>query len=172
MATELLPGSTVGQIAVRGLPALPWRDPQAVPKDQLLRFIAELEETCRTSAPSADLQTCLGIAHAMNLDVYRSMDALEEAVRIDGENFLARLKLGELFLRLRVLGRAEEETRYALALARNHLELDLARRQLQSLRDRKGKGLLRTRLSKPLFLQASALLALLGTMGIAILWLR
>src|ERR1700676_3684213 len=74
------------------LPALPWRDPHSVPPEQLAEFIASLTEACAKNPENADLHTFLGIAHAMNLDIYRSMDALEEARRIEPENFLAQLK--------------------------------------------------------------------------------
>ena len=42
-----------------------------------------LEQACLAEPRSADLRTCLGMAYAMNCDVYKSMDALEEAVALD-----------------------------------------------------------------------------------------
>ena len=51
------------------------------------------------------------MAHAVNYDVYKSMDALEDARAVDPENFWAQLKYAELHYRLRALNRAEEETR-------------------------------------------------------------
>ena len=66
---------------------------------------------------SADLRTCLGMAHAVNYDVYKSMDALEDARAVDPDNFWAQLKYAELHYRLRALDTAEEETRRALELA-------------------------------------------------------
>ena len=47
----------------------------------------------------------------MNYDVDKSMDSLEEAVALDPDNFWAQFKYAELHYRLRVLNKAEEETR-------------------------------------------------------------
>ena len=70
------------------------------------------------------------MAHAMNYDVYKSMDALEAAVQLEPDNFFAQLKYAELHYRLRALIRAEEETLKASELAGNAWELSLARKQL------------------------------------------
>src|SRR5260370_21429389 len=93
-----------------------------------------VELACEKELQSADLRTCLGMAHAMNYDVYRSMDALEYAVQLDPQHFFAQLKLSELFYRLRALVRAERETLKAVELAGNSWELSLARKQLQEIR--------------------------------------
>src|SRR5512141_2141034 len=118
---------------VRILP-IPWRDPQSVSKQELTVHIGALERACEENPRSADLRTCLGMAYAMNYEVYKSMDALEAAVSLDEMHFLAQLKLSELFYRLRALPRAEEETLKAVNLAQNGWELSLARKQLQEVR--------------------------------------
>ena len=143
------------------LPLLPWRDPHSVPPEMLAEFIASLAEACALHPENTDMRTCLGIAHAMNYDVYRSMDALEEARRIDPENFFAQLKFSELYYRLRVMDRAEQETVAALNLARNHGELSVARRQLVEIRKLRNDGLERPRWTKPLLAPAITLLLLL-----------
>jgi len=153
------------------LPLLPWRDPHAVPPEQLAEFIASLTEACALHPDNADLRTCLGIAHAMNYDVYPSMDALEEARRIEPENFFAQLKYSELLFRLRIIDRAEEETSAALNLARNEWELTLARRQLSEVRRLRRKGLTRPRWTQSLKAPAIAfLLLLLGISWMYMVW--
>ena len=122
-----------GGVPVRILP-IPWRDPQTVSKEELAIHIGALERACQENPRSADLRTCLGMAYAMNYDVYKSMDALEFAVGLDETNFLAQLKLSELYYRLRALPKAEEETLKAVNLAQNGWELSLARKQLQEIR--------------------------------------
>jgi hypothetical protein len=122
-----------GGTPIRILP-IPWRDPQSVSKEELAIHIQSLERACEETPRSADLRTCLGMAYAMNYEVYKSMDALEFAVRLDGTHFLAQLKLSELFYRLRALPKAEEETLKAVHLAQNGWELSLARKQLQEIR--------------------------------------
>jgi hypothetical protein len=113
---------------------IPWRDPQTVSKQELAVHIASLEKACGENPKSADLRTCLGMAYAMNYEVYKSMDALEAAVKLDDAHFFAQLKLSELLYRLRALPKAEEETLKAVNLARNGWELSLARKQLQEIR--------------------------------------
>ncbi|HWY05452.1 MAG TPA: hypothetical protein VNY24_01250 [Candidatus Acidoferrales bacterium] len=139
-------------------PVFPWRDPHSVSPEKLAEFITSLDEACVQNPENADLRTCLGIAHAMNYDVYRSMDALEEARRIAPDHFFAQLKYSELLFRLRVVDRAEEETTAALNLAGNHWELSLARKQLSEIRQLKRKGLARPNLGKSLGIPAMALL--------------
>ncbi len=143
------------------LPLPPWRDPHSVPPEKLADFIASLAQACELHPENADMRTCLGIAHAMNYDVYRSMDALEEARRLAPENFFAQLKYSELFFRLRVMDRAEQETVAAVNLANNHGELSIARRQLAEIRKLRRDGLERPRWTKPLLAPAIALLLLL-----------
>jgi len=153
------------------LPAVPWRDPHSVPPEKLAEFIGSLTEACKQNPDNADMRTCLGMAHAMNYDVYRSMDALEEARRIEPDNFFAQLKYSELLYRLRIVDRAEEETLRALDLAGSGWELSLARRQLSEIRQLRRKGLTRPRWTKSLKAPAIAfLLLLLGVSWMYIVW--
>ena len=151
------------------LPALPWRDPHSVPPEKLAEFIASLSQACVENPENADLHTCLGIAHAMNYDVYHSMDALEEARRIQPDNFFAQLKYAELLFRLRIIDRAEEETSAALNLAGNNWELSVARRQLSEIRQLRRKGLTRPLWTKSL--KASGIAFLLLLLGITCMYL-
>src|SRR5512143_815368 len=128
---QVEPNQTVAPVRI--LP-IPWRDPQSVSKQELAVHIGALARACEENPRSADLRTCLGMAYAMNYEVYKSMDTLEAAVNLDESHFLAQLKLSELFYRLRALPRAEEETLKAVDLARNGWELSLARKQLQEIR--------------------------------------
>ncbi len=93
------PGTLVPGQRPNPLPAIPWRDPHSVPPEKLAEFITALQQACVDNPDNADLHTCLGMAHAMNYDVYRSMDALEGARRIEPENFLAQFKYAELYYR-------------------------------------------------------------------------
>ena len=137
MATALTTLNTavipVVERPVRILP-IPWRDPHTVSPAELREHITALERACQENPHSADLRTCLGMAYAMNYDAYKSMDALEAAVKLDGAHFFAQLKYSELLYRLRALPRAERETLRALDLAGNGWELSLARKQLQEIR--------------------------------------
>jgi hypothetical protein len=94
---------------IRILP-VPWRDPHTVSKEELAVHISSLEAACQDNPKSPDLRTMLGMAYAMNYEAYKSMDALEAAVKLGETHFFAQLKLSELFYRLRALPRSEEET--------------------------------------------------------------
>lgn len=154
-ALENMSGSLTGPGVLR-LPPVPWRDPQTVSPKELATYIGTLQAAAALEPRNADLRTCLGMAHAMNYDVYKSMDALEEARRIDPANFIAQLKYAELQYRLRALDRAEQETLAALNLAENSWHVSLARKQLSDIRQRRREGT-----QKPAWTKSLALPALL-----------
>src|SRR3954471_21941275 len=125
---------------------------------------------CLANPQSADLRTCLGMAHAVNYDVYKSMDALEDARTIDPENFWAQLKYAELHYRLRALPRAEVETRRASELAANPYQLAMARRQMKEIRELQHSSIRNVEWTKPLTKPTLALAAMLALVFIVMLW--
>jgi len=170
---ELVPvGQTVVQTPtgpLRVLP-IPWRDPHTVEPEELQQYISMLERACLEQPENADVRTCLGMAHAMNYDVYKSMDALEEARRIEPENFFAQLKYSELYYRLRALDKAEGETRKAVDLAGNAWELSLARKQLAEIRRLKREGTQKPAWTKPLTAPTVMLVLVTIIAGILLAW--
>src|SRR5689334_10997203 len=108
---------------VTRLPALPWRDPHAVSPEELSGYIAVLKKACLDNPKSADLRVALGMAYAMDYNVYDSMDALELATQLEPEHFWAQMKYAELQYRMRTLVVAEAETLKAVDLAGNPWEL-------------------------------------------------
>jgi hypothetical protein len=143
------------------LPPVPWRDPHTVSPTDLGRYIQQLELACEQNPHSADLRTCLGMAHAMNYDVYKSMDALEAAVALEPDSFWAQLKYAELHYRLRALVVAERETLKAVDLATNAWELSLARKMLQEVRRLMRDGTQKPEWSKPLAKPAWVLMGMM-----------
>jgi hypothetical protein len=154
----------------RSVPALPWRDPHTVSPGDLAAHIRRLEDACLADPQSADLRTCLGIAYAMNYDVYKSMDALDGAIALDPEHFWAQLKLAELHYRVRALERAEMETVKALDLATNPVQFSKARTQLQEIRKLRQRGLRDINWSKPLVIPAAMFSLMLIGIAIAMTW--
>jgi hypothetical protein len=152
------------------LPPVLWRDPHRVPAGELSAYIGRLERACLEHPTSVDLRTCLGMAHAMNYDVYRSLDALEEARAIDGTNFWAQMKYAELHYRLRTLVRAEKETLRALELAETPGQFGMARRQLQEVRRLAREGTRNITFDKPLGPPAAALAVLIAALCGVMLW--
>src|SRR6266849_9953510 len=139
------------------LPPVPWRDPQTVSPAKATEYIRALEKACEENPHSADLRTCLGMAHAVNYDVYKSMDALEAAVRLNDRHFFAQFKYAELHYRIRALHRAEEETLKAMDLAENAWEQSLAHKQLLEIRRLKREGTQKPEWTKSLKFPAAVL---------------
>jgi hypothetical protein len=128
----------------------------------LKKVIASLVQACAENPASADLRTCLGMAHAMNYDPYRSMDALEEARTLEPNNFLAQFKYAELHFRLRALDVAAPETRRALDLAGNQWEMAMARHQLTEIRRMLREGTQKPTWTKSLTVPVIALASMMA----------
>lgn len=152
------------------LPPVPWRDPHTVSPEKLAEYIQVLERACAEDPRSADLRTCLGMAHAMNLDVYRSMDALEAAIEMEPDHFFAHFKYAELFYRLRALPRAEQETLRALELAHNAWEMSMGRRQLLEVRRLIREGTQKPAWTKSLAGPAGVLAVMFALVTLVMLW--
>lgn len=135
----------------QSLPPVPWRDPHTVSPADLAVYIRQLEQACLDNPQSADLRTCLGMAHAVNYDVYKSMAALEDAMSVEPLNFWAQFKYAELHYRLRALPKAERETLKAVDLARTPWQLSLARHQLRQVRKLLHEGTRTVEWTQPLW---------------------
>ena len=162
--------TTVPVAHLQRIPLVPWRDPQTVPPEELAGHITRLEQACLQQPESADLRTCLGMAHAVNYDVDRSMAALEDARAVDPDNFWAQLKYAELHYRLRVLDTAEEETRRAADLATSSIQLAVARKQLQDIRALKQGCVRNVHWTKPLGVPALLLSLGIAAIFVVMLW--
>jgi tetratricopeptide (TPR) repeat protein len=149
---------------------VPWRDPHEIDAGELTAYIAHLERACIEQPHSADLRTCLGMAHAVNYDVDRSMAALEDARAIDPENFWAQLKYAELHYRLRALNKAEEETRRAEELAQNPIQLAIARKQMKDIRELKHTCVRNVEWTKPLTKPAIVFSIMVIAMFAVMMW--
>ena len=156
--------------SVPGALSVPWRDPHTAPPAELAAYIAALEQACLDNPQSADLRTVLGMAHAVNYDVPKSMEALEVAVALEPHNFWASLKFAEIHYRLRALNRAEELTTTALNLATNGWQLSLARKQLQEVRTLKRSCTRNLSWKMPVVAPIAALLVTLALVAVAFMW--
>jgi tetratricopeptide (TPR) repeat protein len=152
------------------LPSLLWRDPHSVSPEEVSASIQRLEQACLAEPRSAALRTCLGMAYAVNCEVDKSMDALEAAVAIDPQNFWAQLKYSELHYRLRVLNKAEDQTRKALNLATDRWQLSVARKQLQEIRALKQSCVRNVEWTKPLTAPALVFSAMLLVIFVTMMW--
>jgi hypothetical protein len=171
--TALVPNTTAGLAPASpavSLPAVPWRDPHDVAPGDLTAYIERLEQACLDHPRSADVRTCLGMAHAINYDIEKSMSALEEARAVEPDHFWAQLKYAELHYRLRVLDTAEEETRRAAELATSPLQLAIARKQAQDIRTLKHSCVRNVHWTKPLTIPALVLSLGVAAIFVVMLW--
>ena len=109
-------------------------DPHALEKDEREELVAGLRESVARHPEVAELRVLLGMALCVNHEVQDAIEELREGVRLSPDSFIAHLKMGELWMRLRVCAKAEEHTRRAAALAANPAQVELARRQGASIR--------------------------------------
>src|SRR6184192_3366197 len=152
------------------LPRVPWRDPHTVSPTELAAYIRKLEKACEENPQSVDLRTCLGMAHAVNYDVYKSMDALEAAVRLNDRHFFAQFKYAELHYRLRALHKAETETIKAMELAETAWEQSLAHKQLLEIRRLMRDGTQKPEWTKSLKPPAIMLALMTVILSMVVIW--
>ena len=82
----------------------------------------------------SELRVLFGMALCVDFKVQDAIEELKEGVRLAPDSFIAQLKMGELWMRLRVIEKAEEHTRQAALLAQNMAQSELARRQAATIR--------------------------------------
>lgn len=125
----------------QGLLLRMFADPYILEKDERASLVAQLRD-CVTCYPDvSELRVLLGMALCVNLDAQAAIEELRESVRLAPNSFIAHLKLGELWMRLRVVDKAEEHTRRAALLSQSLAQSELARRQAAALRVMKREGI-------------------------------
>ena len=124
-------------------------DPYVLEKEERASLVQQLRECVRYQPDVADYRVLLGMALCVDLEPQAAIAELEEAVRLAPQSFIAHLKLGELWMRLRACEKAEEHTHVAAKLACNFAQSELARRQAATLRTMKREGADRGGLKMP-----------------------
>jgi len=111
-----------------------FRDPRVLEPEERKDLIVQLRQGVELAPNVPELRVLLGMALCVDLRVQEALEELRESARQAPESFIARLKFGELLMRLRICGQAEEETHQAALLARNNIQSELARRQASAIR--------------------------------------
>ena len=124
----------------QGLLMRMFADPHLLAKSERSELVGRLRECVALNPEVAELRVLLGMALCVNFEVPDAIEELREGVRLAPNNFIARLKMGELWMRLRVIDKAEEHTLRAAHLAGNMAQVELARRQASSIRTMKQVG--------------------------------
>lgn len=109
-------------------------DPHLLEKQERAELVLGLRECVRAHPEVSELRVLYGMALCVDYKVENAIEELREGVRLAPDSFIAHLKMGELWMRLRVIEKAEEHTHQAALLARNMMQSELARKQAATLR--------------------------------------
>ncbi|HYS10704.1 MAG TPA: hypothetical protein VEP66_18335 [Myxococcales bacterium] len=134
----------------RGLLGRMFTDPYLLEPSERVELIGQLRESVAAHPEIAELRVLLGMALCVNLDVPDALEELREGVKLAPGSFIAQLKMGELWMRLRVCRKAEEHTRKAALLAQNLAQAELARKQAAAIRKMLREGVERGGYRSPL----------------------
>lgn len=118
-----------------------FRDPRVLEEHERANLVAQLNMAVELAPGVAELRVLLGMALSVNLQAQEAMEQLRLAVEQAPDSFIARLKFGELLMRLRICQKAAEETQKAAQLAANAAQSELARRQAATIRTMMREGI-------------------------------
>ncbi len=118
-----------------------FRDPRGLQPDDRRDLIARLREAVELAPQVSEIRVMLGMALCVDLQAQEAMEQMREAVKQAPDSFIARLKFGELLMRLRICDQAAEHTQKAAELASNDVQSDLARRQATTIRTMRREGM-------------------------------
>src|SRR6266550_9612318 len=135
--------SALAKIAPRaqGLLMRMFADPNVLAKEDRAELVQELRECVAAHPKMSELRVLYGMALCVNFEVQTAMEELREGVRLAPDSFIAQLKMGELWMRLRVCEKAKEHTHQAALLAQNMAQSELARRQAATIRTMMREGI-------------------------------
>lgn len=149
MNTAIIPNTEQIQIlpaqsAPLALPSVPadaqqtlmrmFADPRVLSKEEIVVLVDQLRVCVEQNPDVSDLRVLYGMALCVNLEAQDAMEEFGEAVTLDPQSYIAHLKMGELWMRLRVMNKAEDHTNYAAKLAETPVQSELARRQAATIR--------------------------------------
>jgi Flp pilus assembly protein TadD len=118
-----------------------FRDPRVLEANERADLIAELRTAVESEPSVPEIRVLLGMALSVDLQAQEAMELLREATQQAPDCFIARLKFGELLMRLRICRQAEEETQKAAQLATNDFQAELARKQAATIRTMLREGI-------------------------------
>jgi hypothetical protein len=118
-------------------------DPYLLSKEDRAELVQGLRECVAAHPTVSELRVLFGMTLCVDFKVQEAIEELREGVRLAPDSFIAQLKMGELWMRLRVCERAEEHTRQAALLAQNMAQSELARRQAAAIRTLMHNGIKR-----------------------------
>lgn len=118
-----------------------FRDPRVLDAHDRTDLIAQLRQASSLVPHVPEVRVLLGMALCVDLQAQEALEELREAVNQAPDCFIARLKFGELLMRLRICDQAAEHTQRAAELASNAVQSELARRQAATIRTMLREGI-------------------------------
>ena len=118
-----------------------FRDPRVLESDERKALIVSLRKTVELVPRVPEVRVLLGMALCVDLQAQEALEQLRAAVTQAPDCFVARLKFGELLMRLRICDQAAEQTHQAARLAANPMQSELARRQAATIRAMQREGI-------------------------------
>lgn len=118
-----------------------FRDPRVLEAEERRELILKLRQAVESQPHVPEIRVLLGMALCVDLQPQEALEQLREATQQAPDCFIARLKFGELLMRLRICGQAAEETQAAARLAANTAQSALARSQAAAIRTMLREGI-------------------------------
>jgi hypothetical protein len=118
-----------------------FRDPRALANDERASLVTQLRSAVELEPHVPEIRVLYGMALSVDLQVQEALEQLRESARQGPDCFIARLKFGEMLMRLRICDQAAEQTQRAAELAVNDMQADLARRQATNIRTMRREGI-------------------------------
>jgi hypothetical protein len=141
----LAPSATLALIPQPAQPLLGrmFANPSMLGAEEKIKLVSSLREGVLLNPKVSELRVLYGMALCVNLDPQEAMEQLGEAVALAPDSFIAHLKMGELWMRLRVCTKAKDHTHQAAILAENFAQAELARKQAATIRQMLREGIQR-----------------------------
>lgn len=118
-----------------------FRDPRVLEPHERGDLIAQLRSAVELEPRVPEIRVLLGMALCVDLKAQEALEQLRESTRQAPDCFIARLKFGELLMRLRICNQAAQETEKAAKLASNAVQSELARKQAATIRTMLREGI-------------------------------
>jgi hypothetical protein len=118
-----------------------FRDPRVLEREERATIVTQLRNAVELEPHVPEIRVLFGMALCVDLQVQEALEQLRESTRQAPDCFVARLKFGELLMRLRICDQAAEQTQKAAELAANDIQADLARRQAMTIRTMRREGI-------------------------------
>jgi tetratricopeptide (TPR) repeat protein len=117
---------------VRDAHALLVRGIEALERSHIEEAVGLLRQSVEIDGTSFFAQLALGVALTRALEIPEAEQALEKAIQLDPRNFWGHVRMAELFQRVGVPTRSQEELRIALDFAETSEERKIARDLLEA----------------------------------------